>query len=104
MGRQVDGLELVLTPSNERAGPVQNSQRGRPALGYSYLRVGYYCGRLSDSLTGPAKEHERGDSSSGDRRQSMKNSRKAAKATTNVGREWTRIKQNKPQMDADIRR
>ena len=86
MGRQVDGLGLVLTPSNERAGPVQNSQRGRPALGYSYLRVGYYCGRLSDSLTGPAKEHERGHTSSGDRKQSIKISRQAAKATTN-GRE-----------------
>jgi hypothetical protein len=58
MSRLVEWTELVLARSKERAGPVQNSQRGRLALGYSYLRAGYYGGRLTDSLTGPDKVHE----------------------------------------------
>jgi hypothetical protein len=48
---------LALTLPNERVGPVQNSQRVAAALGYSYLRVGYYC-RNTDLLTKPGKCHE----------------------------------------------
>jgi hypothetical protein len=48
---------------------------GGPRLGYSYLRVGYYCGRLSDSLTGPAKEHERAQTSTYNPNQSSTNRR-----------------------------
>jgi hypothetical protein len=49
-GCRLVGLWLVLTPSNERADPRQNSQRAAPASGYSYARVTYYCGRITDSL------------------------------------------------------